>query len=138
MLLVLVGLVIYFQFIKPLQEQKAEIQELSGQSKKILNDITGTLKSVVEEKYNQYHEQRLANALNEIQKSNDNLGRSIYIIQELKTTGATEGQLIIVKEFLENITKMHFSHNGYNLILPGIYNMLDLLLDASGSQFRFA
>jgi len=127
--LVFFSLLVYFQFILPIRNQKGEIEEINRQSKTILNNIDGALKDIIEKKYNAYQNERLRRVLLIIAEDNhQQANTSIQVLSELQTTGFSEDQLQILKDYLLNIKNISIGKPYNSTIAEGLRIIIDSLI----------
>ena len=97
---VVVGVFAYFQFVLPIKEQKQEIEILSKKTQEILNDLEGSIITVVKEKYKDYEENRLKVALRSLLDEKYS-HMALPLIKELSLVGFSKNQIDIIFHFFE-------------------------------------
>lgn len=133
--LALFGLVIYFQFIRPINKQKVEIDEINRRSKDILNNINGTWKEVVEKNYNKYQNERLRKVLFTVPEDDQRANANLQVLNEIQTIGFTYEQQLILKEYLLNIKNILTNRPYSSRVNFGVRKIIDSLINQGKSEW---
>lgn len=114
-IMAIIGLFGYFQFIRPINKQKEEIKELNKQANDILRDLRGSIKSQIEkERF------RIGIDGMKIYDLHENTGLSI--IREFVVKGLTKDQLEEIDYFIRNeIQKISHKNHKNRVALNLLY-----------------